>query len=228
MRPDIQAYFMSLANLRPDEFQQHIDQGTLRLAFIGMSNCGKSYRSRILAKENDFFHYEVDLAIQKILGFSDMGEISDWLGYPTSEEYANRAVQYLEAEEKSTHLAHLDTGDKNLVFDTTGSVIYLTEDTQRWLKDECLIVNIDVGNDSIEELSDHYFSEPKPVIWGEMFNQAPGEEAMSAMRRCYPKMLAERIGKYRELAHLSIPHSHLFDTTGEETLQVIKNNLSNP
>lgn len=213
---------MVLDPLTAHEFKRHISAGTLRLAFIGMSNAGKSYRSRKLEQDCDFFRYEVDANIQKELGFSDMVEISGWLGYPTSDTYKERAAQYLEAEEVCTHLAHLDTAGKNLVFDTTGSVVYLNSKTRQWLHEDCLIVHIDVGEDSMQNLIDKYFEEPKPVVWGESFSQLEGESEDEALRRCYPELLKDRLVKYRELAHLNISHSALFDTSGEETLGVIE------
>ena len=214
-----------MSQLLSEEMEKHVAAGTFRLAFVGMSNAGKSYRSRILAQQANFFWYEVDASIQKELGLADMNDISDWLGYPTSDTYYERAMQYLAAEEKCTHLADLDTEGKNLVFDTTGSVIYLTGETKDWLLDQCLVVNIDVGEDSIAELSEKYFVEPKPVLWGNLFNRKEGETDEEALRRCYPEMLKDRLGKYRELAHISIPVSDLFDKSAEDTLAAIKASL---
>lgn len=212
--------------LRPDELDNHVANGSFRLAFVGMSNAGKSYRSRVLQSGLDFFWYEVDACIQKTLGFAQMEEISGWLGFPTSPTYVERADQYLAAEEECTHLAKLDTGGKNLVFDTTGSVIYLSAGTQQWLHDECLIVHIDVGDDSVQELVEQYFAEPKPVMWGDSFDWRADETAEDAMRRCYPELLRTRLIRYRELAHVSIPHEELFDTSAKDTLTAIKHALA--
>jgi len=65
--------------LTGDEMMQHIKQGDFRLAFVGMSNCGKSYKSRILQDNAGFFWYEVDRAIQKSLGFDSMDQIASWM-----------------------------------------------------------------------------------------------------------------------------------------------------
>lgn len=219
-------YGMDYELLKPDELDAHVRAGTFRLAFVGMSNAGKSYRSRVLQTELDFYWYEVDKAIQKDLGFSDMDSISTWMGLPTTETYEARAAQYLAAEERCTHLAHLDTGDKNLCFDTTGSVIYLSEETRNWLHDQCLIVNIDLDESAIEKMVERYLREPKPVQWGGLYQPEVGESEEETLRRCYPKLLADRLFKYRDLAHLSIPFSEFYDLSANETLEVIKSHLS--
>lgn len=185
---------METEQLRPHELDAHVENGTFRLAFVGMSNAGKSYRSRTLQNELDFFWYEVDANIQEELGFADMEAISEWLGYPTDSTYQERQQQYLAAEEKCTHLKHLDTGGKNLVFDTTGSVIYLSEAARRWLKLECLVVNIDVGEGAIDEMVEQYFAEPKPVVWSDHYAEQSGESREEAMRRSYADMLHYRFG----------------------------------
>ena len=74
-------------DLTQEEFATHVANGTLRLAFVGMSNAGKSFRSRVLKEGKDFFWYQVDAAIQAKLGFSDMDDISEWLGYPNNENF---------------------------------------------------------------------------------------------------------------------------------------------
>ena len=73
--------------LTPEEFDAHTANRTLRISFVGMSNCGKSYRSKILARDSDFFWYRVDGDIQKSLDLENEEEIASWLGYPTSPTY---------------------------------------------------------------------------------------------------------------------------------------------
>ena len=216
---------MNTEQLTAAELDVHVAEGTFRLAFIGMSNGGKSYRSKTLRDELDFHWYEVDAHIQSALGIADMDEISAWLSYPTSPTHRERAAEYLAAEEKCTHLETLDTEGKNLVFDTTGSVIYLSKTARNWLHEQCLIVHIDVGEDSIEELCERYFAEPKPVLWGDSFNQDSGEGDMEALKRCYPELLRDRLVRYRDMAHVSIPVDALYDTTGSATLEIIKQSL---
>ena len=212
--------------LMPEEFDAHCADGTLRLAFIGMSNGGKSYRSRILHQEADFLWYHVDEEIQKALGFADMAQISAWLGYPSDARYPEHEQRYLELEDRFTQNASMQTNGHNLVFDTTGSVVHLTPDTLAILQQNCLVVHLDVGEDSLRQMTERFFAKPKPVAWCGYYEEHPGDSAESALRRSYPTLLRERLARYRELAHMTIPASELRDATARETLVIIKNRLA--
>ncbi len=193
---------MNLEQLTQNEYSEHIKNGTLRLAFIGMSNAGKSYRAKVLRGECGFMWYDIDGEIQKTLGFKTMEEISEWLGYPTSSTYAERERKYLDAENRYTMINTLDTEGKNLVSDTTGSVIYVKERTHNWLEENCLLVNIQVDEKAISELIKKFFEKPKPVVWQGFFDQKENESEKEALGRCYPKLLSYRLGKYRAMAHV--------------------------
>lgn len=213
---------MKLEPLTQSEFERHIEEKTLRLAFIGMSNAGKSYRARALRDKCGFMWYNIDLEIQKTLGFKSMEEISEWLGYPSSKNYREREQKYLDAEGEHTMIRVLDTQGKNLVSDTTGSVIYLKEYTHNWLEEHCLMVNIEVDEKAIASLIKKFFEKPKPVIWQGFFNQKERETEREALSRCYPKLLSARLLKYRAMAHVTIPRDMLRDKSGQETLGIIK------
>ncbi len=211
--------------LSQNEMMQHVESGDFRLAFVWMSNCGKSYRSRILQNDAGFFWYEVDREIQKKFGFETMEEIASWLWEPSDEWFTQREKLYLEKEEACTHLEWLDTEWKNLVFDTTGSVIYLSDKAKNWLKNECLIVNIDVGLDAIPEMLEKYIQEPKPVSWNGMLVQKAGESQEESLKRCYPELLKDRLRQYKEFSHVTIASSELKDLSAEETLELIASYL---
>jgi shikimate kinase len=211
--------------LTPDELDSHVANGTFRLSFVGMSNAGKSYRSKVLARENDFLWYQVDEEIQKALGFADMGQISTWLGYPSDPTYAEREATYLSLENQFTKQAAQRTNGKNLVFDTTGSVIHLLPETVKVLKENCLVVHLDVGEHSLDAMVEKFFMEPKPVAWCGNFSQEAGESAEDALRRSYPALLRWRLEQYRALAHLTIPAEEMRNKNGIETLNIIKEYL---
>lgn len=216
---------MDSEQLTPAEFDAHITAGTFRLAFIGMSNAGKSYRSKALQNELGFFWFQVDEEIQKALGFATMEEISLWLSYPTSEGYAEREAKYLELENEATRKASMEMSGKNLVFDTTGSVAHLESSTLKLLKDNCLVVHLDVGEESLTEVIDRFFKKPKPVAWSGYLTREAGESEEAALRRCYPTLLKDRLATYRALAHLTIPAPLVRDTSAQETLEIIKKHL---
>lgn len=216
---------MELGHLTQAEYEAHIANKTFRLAFVGMSNIGKSYRSRVLRKDCGFMWYHVDEEIYKSLGFNTIEEISTWLGYPNSREYEERERTYLAAEDRYTKVDFLDTHGRNLVFDTTGSVIHLSPSTTEWLKENCLIVNFDIGEDAMDSMIQKFIKQPKPVLWRGFFKPKKGEGNTKTLKRCYPKLLADRLVKYRSLAHINIPAGRLYDKNGRETLNVIKTYL---
>lgn len=217
---------MSRNTLSAQEFDAHVKAGTCRLSFIGMSNGGKSYRSRVLRDECGFLLYSVDDAIIKEMGFASMDEISAWMGYPSSPGYAEREAKYLALEGIFTKEAAMKTHGKNLVFDTTGSVAQLDTKVLDALTEHTLIVHLDVGEDALPVLMERFFTEPKPVAWGEFFTMQPGESEDAAIRRSYPTLLRERLKRYRALAHVNIPARYAYDTSGEETLALIRARLS--
>src|SRR3989344_1008208 len=212
---------MESENLMQAEFEAHIANNTLRLAFVGMSNAGKSYRSKVLRDECGFMWYHVDDEILKSLGFSTLEEISEWLGYPNREGYPERGKTNLECEDKNTKVDFLDAGGKNLVFDTTGSVIYLPQTTLTWLKENCLIVNLTVDEGAVDKMMKKFFDHPKPVTWGGFFKPKKGDTEKETLERCYPKLLSDRLKKYRTLAHINVPAEALRDKGGRETLDEI-------
>lgn len=216
---------MQLEKLTPAELDTHVQNGTFRLAFVGMSNAGKSYRSRVLKDTLDFVWFQVDEGIQETLGFRTIEEISEWLGYPTDAGYDEREEKYLELENELTKHASMQTDGKNLVFDTTGSVVHLADSTLRRLHENCLVVHLDVGDDSLGSLVERFFEEPKPVAWSGFLNHKMGETTEDAVRRCYPELLSFRLKHYRALAHVNVPVHEVHDATAEETLEVIKRHL---
>lgn len=217
---------MKSERLKPEEFDTHVKNGTCRVSFIGMSNGGKSYRSKVLRNELGFLWYQVDEAIQKALGLATVEDISSWLDYPSSPQYNEREQTYLELENKFTKEASMQISGKNLVFDTTGSVAQLKQDTLDTLRENSLIVHLDVGENSIERLMEKFFEQPKPVAWGGHFGVHAGESEEAALRRSYPTLLHERLARYRTLAHVNVPTSEVFDRSGEETLSIIKSHLN--
>lgn len=211
--------------LAPEEFDAHLAASTLRLSFVGMSNCGKSYRSRVLERQNGFFWYQVDGDITKTLGLTDVEAIAEWLGYPPSGTYPEREQRYLELENEFTSRAAMTSPGKNLVFDTTGSVIHLAPATLKTLSENTLVVHLDVGDDSLEDLLQRFFKDPKPVAWSGFWRQEPGASVEDAIRRSYPALLTERLARYRALAHINIPAREVHNKSGSETLALIRGKL---
>ena len=215
---------MDLAPLTRAEYDAHIADNSLRIAFVGMSNVGKSFRSKVLRDQFGFDWYQVDKEIIKSLGFTGMEEIARWLGLPSAATYKERERVYLDSEAKHTKVDFIDT-DRNLVFDTTGSVIYLEKPTTEWLKENCLIVNLEAGEEYIETMIQKFFEKPRPVVWNGMYAQKKGESEKCTLERCFPALLRDRLKKYRAMAHVNVSADDLYDKSGRETIAIIRSQL---
>lgn len=191
--------------LTKQEFQEKLNNNTLKIAFIGMSNTGKSFRSDELHQIQDFNYVHVDDKIEEELQLSSMAEMAAWMGYPFDERYEKRSKRYLALEEKYTHKTEYIHSQKNFVLDTTGSVIYLSEETKQYLKDNFLLILLDIEQDQLEKMKELFFKEPKSVYWGNSFSQKNENDTIDAVRRCYPQLLSDRKNQYRELADIIIP-----------------------
>lgn len=207
------------------EFQKKLGQNTLRLCFIGMSNIGKSHMSQLLKDAFGFNIYEVDEEIQRSMALSDIGSSANWMGYPFEARYPDNVQTYLDLESQKTLEAPLT--NHNLALDTTGSVINLAPTLHQWLQANFLVVNFDCADSMLEAMSKNYFKHPKPVVWGESFNQHKNEDGIDALKRCYPQLLADRTKLYRELADVTIPGevTRSLGVTAQRLVDLISLNL---
>ncbi len=190
--------------LSKQQFADKLANNTLKIAFIGMSNTGKSFRSNELHDLKNFEYFHVDDAIEKALGLQSMAEMAEWMGYPFDDRYKKRSELYLQLEEKFTRYTPHNT-NKNFVLDTTGSVVYLSEETKKYLSENYLLILLDIEQDKIEHMIQLFFKEPKSVYWDKSFSQKNGEDNITALKRCYPQLLEERKKRYREFADIIIP-----------------------
>ncbi len=198
--------------LTADEFYARLNAGTLRLTFIGMSNIGKSFTAMRLRKSHGFDLYEVDEAIQKSLGLKCMQESADWMGFPYEDAYATREAEYLDLESKLTAKA-FDDKSGNVILDTTGSVIYLSEEARKMLAAQSVIIHIQAGPSNLRRLEKLYFKSPKPLIWNGMYKDRADGDREAALKDNYPKLLASRMDAYNAMADINLPASLLFEGT---------------
>jgi len=118
-------------------FEDRYAKGTLRLAFVGMSNIGKSYTAMRLATHYNFDLIEIDKLIWEELGHSDMEAFAAWQGQPYSEGYAERETQSIALETKATQKAMRKSG-RNQILDPPGSVIYTGQNSGQSNKEAIL------------------------------------------------------------------------------------------
>lgn len=190
---------------------------------IGMSGAGKSHASRSLAEAGWTWH-DCDRAIAEHLGelvVCEPGEepvhaLGRWMGMPWTEGYAAREEQYLLLEERVTREAleralgaGCDRSEQRHVIDTTGSVIYLSEALRQELRNTTFILYLRTGEDAHASMLELYLREPKPVVWGGLFEQHEGESHEAALARSYPRLLRERDARYLALAHARVDAARL-------------------
>jgi shikimate kinase len=186
----------------------------LRLALIGMSGAGKSYwTTRIAAAGYPAISCDtqIEQRLKSVLetgGYSGINGVAAWMGWPHLSTYGEREAAYLSEE-----IAVLDevlTGleknrERDLVLDTTGSVIYVGNHLLHRLRKQMLVVYLATSRDEQQLLIQRYLEDPKPVLWRGAFQARQGESPNATVARCYPTLIGARRQSYEALAHCSIP-----------------------
>jgi shikimate kinase len=190
----------------------------LRLALIGMSGAGKSYWTARIAAAG-YPSISCDTQIESLLkpaletgGYSGINGVAAWMGWPHVPTYADREAAYLSEE-----IAVLDevltslekNSERDLVLDTTGSVIYVGNHLLHRLRKQMLVVYLAASRDEQQLLIQRYLEDPKPVLWRGAFQARTGEDPKETVARCYPVLIGARRQSYEALAHCSIPVSEL-------------------
>lgn len=188
--------------LTQEEFLRRFQENTLHIAFIGMSNIGKSFRNKQLEKKMGFERISIDREIGERLGLADMNKVSKWMGYPFDSQYKKAEKEYLDLEEELTKRPPKQ--GKNTVLDSTGSIIYTSSELLEYIKKEYLVVHLSCPESLTQQMIHSFFRRIKPVIWGNMFQKKEGESNEEALKRCYPKLLKYRRKKYENLGDITI------------------------
>ena len=185
------------------EFEKRYAANKLRIAFIGMSNIGKSYTGSRLSQAFNFDLIQIDKLIWESLGQSSMVDFAAWQGQPYSEGYAEREAKSVALESDATSKA-LSAPIKNAILDTTGSVIYTRKDVQKQLITDWYIVHISASEDDIKKLKENYFKLPKPLIWNGHYKRNAEQTENEAILSSYPTLLASRALAYADLADVTL------------------------
>lgn len=191
--------------LTREEFDKKFENGSLKIAFVGMSNVGKSFRANELVTQKNFKKVSVDDLIGESLALEKIVDLASWMGFPYETKFEKNQAKYLKLEEQCTKdsINHF-VNNQNFVLDTTGSVIYLDEKTQKFLKNNFLVIGFRVPQNMIEEMTQKFFDNPKPLVWGNCFNQQTSESEEEALRRNYPALLTLRSQQYEDLADIAL------------------------
>ena len=191
-----------------------------RLALVGMSGAGKTFWTRRLA-ESGHPSFSCDDGIERRLhnrlsagGYAGINGVADWMGWPDSPTYQEREAEYLAQEIAVLDevLSHLERNPaRELILDTTGSVIYAGTNLLWRLRRQMTVVHLAASEEQQHLLIERYLTDPKPVLWRGAFQPRPGESAKQTVARCYAILMAARHRSYEALAHCTIPVAELRD-----------------
>ena len=190
----------------------------MQLSLIGMSGSGKSHWSKkLVARGFKAFHCD-DLIEEKLAGElarSDGTSLSvgEWMGFPFDADYTKKESRYLSFENSilAEILYHIHTHGDNpcshLVIDTTGSVVYVEEETLKDLQRHTTVVHLETPSNVREQMLAAYLVNRRPVLWRGFFSKAPDETNDDALARCYTELLSSREHLYRNLADITIDYA---------------------
>ena len=170
-----------------------------RIALLGMSGLGKTFVSRNLYKNDNWFHYSVDYEIGKLLfknehqnlfeGFDidNLTNLSNFLGKPGSSskggipfsEYVSRQQLHRDAETEATlkacSLVETSPNLSHIVCDTSGSICELVNPSDKEdilltsLSKNFLIICLEAPDSIYQVLIDRFLARPKPMYYEENF-----------------------------------------------------------
>lgn len=183
------------------------------ISLIGMSNVGKSYWAKRLEQEQGFMRFSCDDIIAQALShllpnvhMPDMSAFASWMGMPYEFGYQQRQQAYLSCEHTAmVHVQQQAHLYERIVIDTTGSFIYLPDHIIHDLRSISTLVYLETTDTHIQEMTEYFFQQPKPLVWGTYFEERAGETHEQALRRCYPQLVKWRMNKYDALAHVRVP-----------------------
>jgi shikimate kinase len=195
----------------------------LRIALVGMSGSGKTFWAKRLAASG---HPSIscDDRIEARLsshlaadGHTGTSGVAAWMGWPDRATYAQREADYLAAEIAGLDelLTELERNPRReLILDTTGSVIYTGNNVLMRLRRQMSVVYLAASAQEQELLIERYLNDPKPVLWRGAFQPKNGETPHDTVARCYPKLVAARRQSYQALAHCTLPVASLHTLSG--------------
>lgn len=188
------------------------------ISLIGMSGTGKTYWSKKLVQYG-FTHICCDDLIEnklatelKKLGYKGIKGVAKWVGQPYEVQFKKRQKKYLKSEKQVMQdiMSKVKKGRiRNVVIDTSGSVVYAGYNIRNKLKKYTTIVYFKVPKSLYHDMFKRYMKEPKPLMWMNGFRKHNGEANEVALKRCYLKLLQHRAQLYKEYADITMDYTSL-------------------
>lgn len=221
--------------LSKQQLEQLLQENRLILSLIGISNIGKTYWSKKL-QDVGFRHINCDDLIKaklapvlKELEYSGIEDVSRWMGQPYDDRFSANQQKYLSLEKETMEniFAQIKNGkNQNTVIDTTGSVVHTSRNICAKLKQCSLVIYIEVTENMKEKMFNQYIKEPKPVVFGDVFDPKENETAMQTLKRCYRELLNLRSALYSEYADVIIPRGAIEENMDvNQFISLIKQSL---
>jgi shikimate kinase len=186
----------------------------LRIALVGMSGTGKTFWAKRLAsigRQSISCDDRIEERLRPHLaaeGHTGTSGVAAWMGWPDSSTYRQRESDYLVAEIAALDelLTELERDpSRELILDTTGSVIYTGNNVLMRLRRQMTIVYLAASPEEQQLLIERYLNDPKPVLWRGAFQPRNGETPHETVARCYPTLVSARRQSYEALAHCTLP-----------------------
>ena len=196
----------------------------LRIALVGMSGSGKTFWAKRLAASG---HPSIscDDRIEERLrahltsdGYSGINGVAAWMGWPDSPTYAQREADYLAAEIAGLDelLTELERDpNRELILDTTGSVIYTGNNVLMRLRRQMTVVYLAASAEEQQLLIERYLTDPKPVLWRGAFQPKNGETPHKTVARCYPDPDRSAATELRSIGALHSARADLHTLSGQ-------------
>ena len=198
------------------------------ISIIGMSGSGKTHWSKKL-KDQGFSYIGCDDLIEdklcpelSNLGYKGVNDVAKWLGQPHEPQFKQNQDKFIQFETEVMqeilwqiknnsfgHRVSKNKKTKNIVVDTTGSLIYTSHEVCYNLQQHTIVVHLKVSQSIHKFMLQQYIGDPKPVVWGNNFIKKNNETNECALRRCYPELLQYRDNLYEKYARITLDAGEL-------------------
>ncbi len=200
----------------------------LRIALVGMSGAGKSFWTKRLSEPAAIPASPATTSSKSAFArtspprdtLASTVSPPGWVG-PTARPTHNAnpdATLSAEIAVLDDLLSELERdSQRELVLDTTGSVIYAGNNILMRLRRQMTVVYLAAAPQERELYCvGRYLSDPKPVLWRGAFQPKSDETPRDTVARCYPKLAAARRQSYEALAHCTLPVASLHRVSSQD------------
>lgn len=224
-----------------DDFKEDVERSPedrqYNILFLGMSNVGKTYWAKSLARRFGYKHVEFDELIKASPEIADLindiegkdgaERLGKWFGMPWEPGFQEKEDRSLAVEGR---FMSANYGYGNILEDLTGSAIYIPDQLAR-LARTGLVIHLATSQEARDQIIARMLRDfvgiPKPVCWNGNFKPISGETGREdTLKRCYPLLVSSREELYKRFSDISLPYEvHKSLTTAESFMQDVYRQL---